>query len=145
MRELRPRGGAGQGHVYGRKGSRMVLPNVPQRVGWPMTLAQLVIDACASGRSVEPRTWESVPPVQWDIYWHDISPLCPSRLVPDKVKQRNALRIELLPDDGPRCSRMSPDGRGLTWFMSGGSTLAYGKCERRTCPRCAPTNKETKP
>lgn len=100
-----------------------------------MTLAQLVIDRSAAGLNVTAQDIESIPAVQWEVYWSDLSALCPSRLMPEPVRQRNALRIEVLPDSEPRCSRQSPDGRGLAWFLSGGNPLAYGACRERGCPR----------
>jgi hypothetical protein len=103
-----------------------------------MTLAQIVIDATTMARSVAPHTWDAIPSDQWEIYWDDLHSICPSRLTPNKVKQRNALRIEILPDDGPRCSRRSPDGRGSLWFLSGGDSLSYGRCELQRCPRASP-------
>ncbi len=64
------------------------------------------------------------------MYFEELSLLCPSSLSvvagEDFARQRNALRVELVPGTGSRCSRRSPDGRGLAWFLSGGSALAYG-------------------
>ncbi len=100
-----------------------------------MTLAQLVLDRAALGLSPTATDIEAIPAAQWGIYWSDLAALCPSRLTPEPVRQRNALRVELLPDSGPRCSRQSPDGRGLAWFLSGGNPLSYGACRERGCPR----------
>lgn len=47
----------------------------------------------------------------------------------------NALNVEM-GAPAPRCMQKSPDGRGLTWLMSGGSVLAYGCCAN-PCPRFA--------
>lgn len=100
-----------------------------------LTLAQAILDRAAAGHSVAQPDLESVPAVQWEIYWDELSKLCPSTIAPEPIKQRNALRIELLPDSGPRCIRRSPDGRGSVWLLSGGSPLAYGRCCAAQCPR----------
>lgn len=112
------------------------------------SLALIVIEAHEQGRAVDARSLDAIPPFQWEVYWADLAPICPSQLQPRPVRQRNALRIEILPDSGPRCSRLSPDGRGLTWFLSGGEPLAYGPCRADTCPRArrapaTPSNEET--
>jgi hypothetical protein len=59
---------------------------------------------------------------------------CPSRMEP-RLERRpgNALNIEI-GTPMVRCSRMSPDGRGLAWLLSGGSMLAYGHCTSNSCP-----------
>ena len=46
----------------------------------------------------------------------------------------NALNVEI-GAAADRCSLQSPDGRGLAWFLSGGSKLAYGTCCASACPR----------
>jgi hypothetical protein len=103
-----------------------------------ISLARAALDRAEStGKPIATRTLDAIPPFQWEVYWNDLAPFCPSRLTPKPVKQRNALRVELLPDSGPRCSRRSPDGRGLTWFLSGGEPLAYGRCEAGRCPRAS--------
>lgn len=97
-----------------------------------ISLARLLLDRAAVGIPVDVTT---VPSFQWDIYWRELARLCPSTIQPRPAKQRNALRIEILPDSGPRCSRRSPDGRGLIWLLSGGDPLSYGVCCERACPR----------
>lgn len=103
-----------------------------------MTLAQLMLDRAKSGLPVSSSDLESIPAVQWEVYWDELRALCPSKLTPSTVRQRNALRIELLPSTEPRCSRLSPDGRGLAWFLSGGDPLAYRQCCATACPRARP-------
>jgi hypothetical protein len=98
------------------------------------TIAQVVIDRAASGLNVS-ADLDAIPAAQWDVYWEDLAPLCSSTIRPVPVKQRNALRIELLPSTKPRCARRSPDGRGLAWLLSGGDPLSYGQCSREGCPR----------
>lgn len=102
-------------------------------------IAQVVIAQHASGCVADV---DAIPPWQWDIWFDDLAPICPSRVavVPgrDFNRQRNALRMENTPSDEARCSQLSPDGRGLAWLMSGGSPFAYGKCLCRSCPRRAP-------
>lgn len=59
---------------------------------------------------------------------------CRSLLEPSLERRRvNGLNIEI---GTPllRCSRKSPDGRGLAWLLSGGSMLAYGHCNPNICP-----------
>lgn len=104
-----------------------------------ISIAQLVIDQYSANQRPEV---ESVPAWQWRLRFDDLAPVCPSRLAvtpgQDFNRQRNALRMENTPNTEPRCSRQSPDGRGLAWFLSGGSPLAYGPCCLRGCPRGAP-------
>ena len=82
---------------------------------------------------------DDVPGWQFSLYFDDLSAICSSRLEVeagrDFNRQRNALRCEMVPDATPRCSRQSPDGRGLDWYLSGGSPLAYGQCCLSCCPR----------
>lgn len=96
-----------------------------------ISAARLAIDRAEAGL---PAHVADVPAFQWRIYWAELAPLCPSRLSVEPVRQRNALRIEILPSTEPRCSRKSPDGRGLAWFLSGGDALAYGACCESGCP-----------
>lgn len=102
-----------------------------------LTLAQALLDRAEAGIAVSSSELNGIPPVQWDVYWGDLAPLCPSQIAPNQVRQRNALRVELLPDSGPRCAKRSPDGRGLVWLLSGGDPLSYGRCCERACPRRA--------
>lgn len=109
--------------------------------------ASLIVDALNAGRRVPPGRFDEIPTFQWEVYFSDLAPHCPSSIGVLPESQRNALRIEVLPSTEPRCSRQSPDGRGSVWLLSGGSPLAYGKCEMRSCPRVrapapAPTSKE---
>jgi hypothetical protein len=99
------------------------------------SLALVVVEAAERGRSIPPDTLDEIPPEQWEVYFDELAPLCPSRMPVIPVKQRNALRVEILPSRDPRCSRRSPDGRGLAWVMSGGDPLSYGLCALRACPR----------
>ena len=60
---------------------------------------------------------------------------CRSHIQPSLERRRaNALNIEI-GSPLPRCTRKSPDGRGLAWLMSGGSPLSYGHCTPLACPR----------
>lgn len=60
---------------------------------------------------------------------------CRSRLEPSLERRRvNGLNIEI-GSTLPRCTRKSPDDRGLVWLLSGGSPLAYGHCTPSACPR----------
>jgi hypothetical protein len=110
------------------------------------SIARAILDRVEAGLTVAAEDWESIPLAQWEIYEAELSAVCPSRITPYRVKQRNALRIEVLPSDGPRCIRKSPDGRGSAWLMSGGDPLSYGACDRNHCPRAlaaaAPDGKE---
>lgn len=65
----------------------------------------------------------------------DFSAACPS-LWEMEVERRpgNALNLEI-GAPANRCSEQSPDGRGMAWFLSGGSKLAYGVCCQSMCPR----------
>lgn len=45
----------------------------------------------------------------------------------------NALNVETGFFPAKRCLLKSPDGRGLVWYLSGGSLFAYGQCNKR-CP-----------
>lgn len=102
-----------------------------------ISAAQLVLDQAAEGKR-RPQV-EHVPAWQWRERFEDLCRICPSRLEVeagrDFNRQRNALRCENVPSVEPRCSLLSPDGRGAVWFMSGGSPLAYGRCELAMCPR----------
>ena len=101
-----------------------------------MSLARLVLERLQRGLSAD---LDVIPPWQWAIYFEELSPRCPSSLavVPgeDFARQRNALRVELVPSTAPKCSRRPPDDRGLAWLLSGGSALAYGACCAAKCPR----------
>lgn len=86
------------------------------------------------------RLLDLVPASQWAVnggWWPDLSRHCPSRVQP-AVERRpaNALNVEI-GTPMARCLERSPDGRGLVWWMSGGSVLAYGVCTQRACCRCA--------
>lgn len=100
-----------------------------------ISLAALVIDRASAGLDYD---IDSVPARQWAIYYDELAPLCPSRIAPqegrDYNRQRNALRIEIVPSSS-RCALRSPDGRGLAWLLSGGSPISYGACCVAGCPR----------
>lgn len=55
-----------------------------------MTLAQLMIDRVAAGFTLRAPEVEAIPRFQWGIYFGDLAPLCPSRIVSIPVHQRNA-------------------------------------------------------
>lgn len=101
-----------------------------------MSLARLALERVARGLQAD---LDVIPPWQWAIYFEELSRLCPSSLAvvagDDFARQRNALRVELVPSTAPRCSRRPPDGRGLAWLLSGGSALSYGACCAAKCPR----------
>lgn len=88
------------------------------------------------GRALPVAELNKIPPVQWEAYFDDLAPICPARVAGEQAdKQRNALRIEILPTGAPRCAEQSPDGRGRAWLWSGGSPTAYGLCWLAGCPR----------
>ena len=101
-----------------------------------ISVAMLTIDRAAAGLDYD---IDAVPAWQWAVHHDDLARICPSRLSVvagrDFSRQRNALRCEWVPSTEPRCSRQSPDGRGLAWLMSGGSPLTYGRCYLSCCPR----------
>lgn len=77
----------------------------------------------------------TVSPWQFETYFTELSPHCPDRVQPELIRRPvNGLCIEI-GEGRPRCLQQSPDGRGLAWYMSGGSVLAYGACGCRSCPR----------
>lgn len=77
----------------------------------------------------------TVSPWQFETYFTELSPHCPDRVEPEVTRRpANALIIEFS-GGRPRCLQQSPDGRGLAWYMSGGSVLAYGVCSCASCPR----------
>jgi len=82
---------------------------------------------------------DSVPAWQWRApggWWPELSAHCQNRIDPTVERRRcNGLNVEISAPS-PRCLRRSPDGLGLRWFMSGGSVLAYGICDKRRCWRC---------
>lgn len=96
------------------------------------TAAQATIDRAAAGLAFD---ISDVPSFQWGVYWDELRKICPSSIAVVPRPQRNALRIEILPSTEPRCSRRSPDSRGLAWLLSGGDPLAYGECCEHRCPR----------
>ena len=81
---------------------------------------------------------DSIPAWQWATpggHWAELSRHCCNRVECDVPRRPgNVLNIEV-GTPAPRCLFRSPDGRGLTWYLSGGSVLAYGACEQRHCPR----------
>lgn len=79
-----------------------------------ISLARLALDRRDSGVAVGQPELDAIPQYQWEIYYEDLAPLCPSSIDPGRSRQRNALRIELLPSTDRRCSHLSPDGRGET-------------------------------
>ena len=100
-----------------------------------ISAAACVLDRAEAGVA-KPEEFHGIPRFQWDVYFAELSDVCPYRLkwAGERIKQRNALRIEVLPENLPRCSLQSPDGRGLAWVLSGGSTYAYGQCQCSACP-----------
>ena len=82
-----------------------------------------------------------VPMWQWampDGHWGELKNHCQNRVAPGPERRPgNALNIEI-GTPMPRCLYQSPDGRGLAWYMSGGSALDYGHCTQSKCPRCKP-------
>jgi hypothetical protein len=88
--------------------------------------------------------YERIPAWQFDAHFAELCEKCPSRRdMGVERRPANALNVEI-GSPMPRCIEQGPDGRGLTWLLSGGSLLAYGICGWRTCPRChvpAPTGK----
>lgn len=77
----------------------------------------------------------TVSPWQMETYFAELSPHCPQRIQPAIIRRpANALCVEI-GEGRPRCLRQSPDGRGLAWYFSGGSELAYGVCSPVGCPQ----------
>ena len=99
-----------------------------------VSAASIVLDRISAGVADRSEV-DAVPAYQWRVYFDELSPHCPSSLPVVPRSQRNALRIEILPSRDARCSRRSPDGRGLAWLMSGGDPLSYGLCALDACPR----------
>ena len=75
-----------------------------------------------------------LPAWQWADRWPDLAPLCGASLHVVHRPHRNAWRIEV-PQSEPRCLYLSPDGRGTAWIDSGGTVLAYGRCQKAHCYR----------
>ena len=100
-----------------------------------ISAAQLAIDRAQHGLDVKAEV-ALLPAWQWDDRWPDLAPLCGASLPVHHEPHRNAWRIEV-PQANPRCLYRSPDGRGADWLNSGGSPLAYGRCERSKCYRVA--------
>lgn len=81
----------------------------------------------------------TVSPWQFETYFAELSPHCPDRAQPELIRRpANALIMETS-QGRTRCLQQSPDNRGLAWYMSGGSVLAYGVCACATCPRTKAT------
>jgi hypothetical protein len=106
------------------------------------TTAAAVVDRLGRANLSSDETWallDSVPAWQWAVpggWWPDLAQHCPSRVAPDVPRRGgNGLNVEV-GAPLPRCLEKSPDGRGLVWWMSGGSVLAYGHCRQHGCPRC---------
>lgn len=102
-----------------------------------ISAAQLALDQAAAGQTP---TVEAVPAWQWVLRFDELQKICPSQFGETAEKlgpQKNALRVELVhfSASSQRCKLQSPDGRGLIWYLSGGSPLSYGKCCASQCPR----------
>lgn len=77
--------------------------------------------------------------------WGRFSEGCTAGLeAPLERRPANALNIEI-GAPSRRCSMQPPDGRGVTrdgstldYLRSGGSVLAYGRCEKAQCPKLKP-------
>lgn len=68
----------------------------------------------------------------------ELRPVCGYRQgAPLERRPANALALEHFPFFD-RCTAQPPDGRGLAWLLSGGSILAYGHCDRASCPLALP-------
>lgn len=98
-----------------------------------ISLARLTLDRHAAGVML-PAELDAIPPYQWRIYLTELAPLCPQQKYPaDNAKNPSALHIDAM-EPHARCTEKSPDGRGLIWWLSGGSLMAYGPCDS-DCPR----------
>lgn len=79
--------------------------------------------------------FDAVPVWQWEIHFSDLAARCPDARQPELERRPgNALNVEIGTPQR-RCVRMSPDGRGAAWLLSGGSLLAYGPCSSAACAR----------
>ena len=87
----------------------------------------------------------AIPQAQWRIWFSELSAICPAQLNAGIERRRaNALNVEI-GQPMPRCSLLSPDGRGLRWLHSGGSVLAYGCCEQNKCEYIRPIDTIIRP
>ena len=81
----------------------------------------------------------TVPAWQWAVrggWWANLSEYCNNRVVPEIIRRPvNGLNVEI-GRPRARCLYRSPDGRGLTWYLSGGSAVDYGLCEQLHCEHC---------
>ncbi len=98
------------------------------------SVAGLILDRHEAGLPVSAE-FEVLPARQMEIWFEDLAPICPSRInLGIERRPANALNIEI-GQPLPRCTELSPDGRGMAWLWSGGSALAYGRCCARACWR----------
>jgi hypothetical protein len=109
-----------------------------------ISLARLVLETAEAGRHVLPGDLDRIPAFQWDVYFDELAPLCPSRVqAPLLRRPANALNVEPV-QPLPRCTLRQPaewKGRGasaLRWLASGGSPLVFGLCSCAGCPRANP-------
>lgn len=67
---------------------------------------------------------------------------CPHQTAGERAaKQRNALRLEVLPSGDPRCLLERPahwpeSASSLRWIASGGSPTVFRKCRPGSRPEC---------
>lgn len=100
-----------------------------------ISLARLVLDRAEAGKPPTRAELEAVPASQYEIYFEELSRICPSRMALGIPRRpANALNVEI-GQPMNRCKERSPDGRGAIWLLSGGSPLAYGLCACAGCPR----------
>lgn len=70
--------------------------------------------------------------------YEELAPKCLSRLRPEPLRRQGTrLNIETSTGDSVRCVNLSPDGRGLDWWLSGGDIRDYGYCQKAACPLAA--------
>lgn len=106
------------------------------------TAIGLLHQAVEAGEEKTARKWAKVisEDQAWQLkadpkmHWPVFNLFCPSRLEPSVQKGVNALRIESNYFPSPRCKRLSPDDRGIVWYLSGGAIEAYGRCCVSACP-----------
>ena len=110
-----------------------------------ITILGMALDCAESGdrQRAARMLWEQVPAWQVKGNWKDAANICGQRVDPSLERRPcNGLNVEI-GSPSPRCLSKSPDGRGLLWYFSGGSVLAYGVCSQNDCPLLSDERRET--
>lgn len=104
------------------------------------SLAGLIIDRAAAGLDVS-REIDTIPPLQFEVFYEDMRGLCPDRLdLGIERRPANALNVEI-GQPLTRCRLRTPgnwgdhDHRATRWLLSGGEPLVLGLCSASGCPR----------